>query len=115
MKASPSTGPKMQFMNLSYIVGFVICMTGTMSTAMMMILLLLILSMGILLDMIQIEVILQTAPHLLQKAPDSSTAHLCISRLLFRTVPKHAELTDKATIQSYYSRKARGQNTVHKQ
>ena len=29
---------------------------------------------------------------------DSSTAHLCIIRLLFRTVPTHAELTDKATI-----------------
>ena len=67
MKASPSTGPKMQLMNLSYIVGFAICMTGTMSTAMMVILLLLILMMGIPLDMIQIEVILQTAPHLLQK------------------------------------------------
>ena len=67
MKAFPSTGPKMQFMNLSYIVGFVICMTGTMSTAMMMILLLLILTMGTPLDMIQIEVILQTDPHLLQK------------------------------------------------
>ena len=65
--ASPSIGLKMQFMNLSYIVGFVICMTGTMSTAMMMILLLLILSMGILLDMIQIEVILQMAPLLLQR------------------------------------------------
>ena len=67
MKASPSTGPKMQLMNLSFIVGFVICMTGTMSTAMMMILPLLILMMGILLDMIQIEVILQTAPHPPQK------------------------------------------------
>ena len=29
--------------------------------------------------------------------------------------PFPAELTDKATSQSYYSRKARGQNTVHKQ
>ena len=54
-------------MNLSYTVGFVICMTSTMSTAMMTILLLLIHMMGIPLDMIQIEVILQTAPHLLQK------------------------------------------------
>ena len=54
-------------MNLSYIVGFVICSTSTTSTAMMMILLLLILMMGIPLDMIQIEDILQTAPHLLQK------------------------------------------------
>ena len=54
-------------MNPSYIVGFVICSTGTTSTARMMILLLLILMMGILLDMIQIEVILQAAPHLLQK------------------------------------------------
>ena len=54
-------------MNLSYIVGFVICSIGTTSTAMIMILLLLILMMGIPLDMIQIEVILQTAPHLLQK------------------------------------------------
>ena len=44
-----------------------------------------------------------------------SLVHLCITRLLFRTVPAPAELTDKATIQSYYSRKARGQNTVHKQ
>ena len=68
MKAFPSTGPKMQFMNLSYTVGFVICMTGTMSTAMMMILLLLILMMGIPLDMIQIEGIPQTAPpHILQR------------------------------------------------
>ena len=62
MKASPSTGPRMLFMNPSYIVGFVICMTGTMSTAMMMILPLLILMMGILLDMIQTKTILQMAP-----------------------------------------------------
>ena len=99
-------------MNLSYTVGFVICSTGTMSTAMMMILLLLILMMGIPLDMIQIEVILQMAPHLLQKPLTAQTVHLCILRLLFRTVPAPAELTDKAT--NYYSRKARGQNTVHK-
>ena len=44
-----------------------------------------------------------------------STVHLCIIRLLFRKVPASARLTDEATIQSYYSRKARGQNTVHKQ
>ena len=43
------------------------------------------------------------------------TAHLCIIRLLFRTVPALAKLIDKATMQKYYSRKARGQNTVHKQ
>ena len=42
-------------------------MTSIMSTAMMTILLLLILMMGILLDMIRIEVILQTAPYLSQK------------------------------------------------
>ena len=29
------------------------------------------------------------------------TAHLCIIRLLFRTVPAHARLTDKATIYIY--------------
>ena len=50
-----------------------------------------------------------------QELQNSSTVHLCILRLLFRTVPTHARLTDKATIQNYYSRKARGQNTVHKQ
>ena len=54
-------------MNLSYTVGFVICMTSTTSMAMRMILLLLIHMKGIPLDMIQIEVILQLAPHLLQK------------------------------------------------
>ena len=54
-------------MNLSYIVGFVICMTSTMSTAIMMILLLLIHMKGIPLDMIQTETIIQTAPHLFQK------------------------------------------------
>ena len=54
-------------MNLSYIVGFVICMTSTMSTAIMMILLLLIHMKGIPLDMIQIEIILQMAPQLFQK------------------------------------------------
>ena len=54
-------------MNLSCIVGFVICLTGTMSTARMMILLLLIHMTGIPLDMIQTEDILQTAPRLLQK------------------------------------------------
>ena len=54
-------------MNLSYIVGFVIYSTSTTSTAMMMILLLFIPMMGIPLDMILIEVILQTAPHLLRK------------------------------------------------
>ena len=42
-------------MNPSYIVGFVICLTGTMSTAMMMILQLFILMMDIPLDMIQID------------------------------------------------------------
>ena len=67
MKAFPSTGPRMQFMNLSDIVSFVICMTGTMTTSLMMILLLLILTMGIPLDMIQIKVILQKVPHPLQK------------------------------------------------
>ena len=46
-------------MNPSYIVGFVICLTDTMSTAMMMILQPLIHMMGIPLDMIQIESILQ--------------------------------------------------------
>ena len=46
-------------MNPSYIVGFVICLTETMSTAMMMILQPLIHMMGIPLDMIQIESILQ--------------------------------------------------------
>ena len=102
-------------MNLSSIAGFVICSTGTTSTAMMMILLLLILMMGIPLDMIQIKVILQTAPQLLQKPLKSSKVHLCILRLLFRTVPALVELTDKATMQSYYSSKVRGQNTVHKQ
>ena len=54
-------------MNPSYIVGFVICLTGTMSTARMMILLLLIHMTGIPLDMIQTKDILQTAPRLLQK------------------------------------------------
>ena len=54
-------------MNLSCIVGFVICLTGTMSTARMMILLLLIHMTGIPLDMIQTKDILQTAPRLLQK------------------------------------------------
>ena len=54
-------------MNLSCIVGFVICLTGTMSTARMMILLLLIHMTGIPLDMIQTEDILQTAPRSLQK------------------------------------------------
>ena len=42
-------------MNPSYTVGFVICLTGTMSTAMMMILQHLILMMDIPLDMIQID------------------------------------------------------------
>ena len=103
-------------MNLSYIAGFVIYMTGTMSTALMiMILLLLILTMGIPLDMIQIKVTLQTAPHLLQKPRIAQQFTFAFLRLLFRTVPAFAELTDKATIQSYYSRKARGQDTVHKQ
>ena len=103
-------------MNLSSIAGFVICLTGTMSTAMMMMILLLLIHMkGIPLDMIQIEAILQTAPQLLQKPLKSSKVHLCILRLLFRTVPALVELTDKATMQSYYSSKARGQNTVHKQ
>ena len=56
-------------MNLSCIVGFVICLIGTTSTALMTtILLLLIRMMGIPLDMIQIEVIFQMAPHLLQKS-----------------------------------------------
>ena len=49
------------------------------------------------------------------ESPDSSTAHLCNFWLLFRTVPASAELTDQATIQNHYSRKARGQDTVHKQ
>ena len=100
-------------MNLSCIVGFVICSTGTTSTAMMMILPLLTHMKGIPLDMIQIEFILQTAPHLLQK-PLIAQRYLCILRLLFRTVPAPAELTNKATMQNYYSRKVRGQNTVHK-
>ena len=98
MKASPSTGIKMQFMNLSYIAGFVICMTGTMSTAMMMILPLLILMMGILLDMIQIEVILQTAPHPPQKPLIAQQFTFASFGYFSETVPKHAELTNKATI-----------------
>ena len=68
MKAFLSTGPKMRFMNLLCIVGFVISMTGTMTMSLTMIPLVLTLMMGILLDMIQIEVILQMAPHLLQIA-----------------------------------------------
>ena len=62
MKASPSTGPRMLFMNPSYIVGFVISMTGTTAMSLMMILLLSTLMMGILLDMIQTKTILQMAP-----------------------------------------------------
>ena len=65
IQAFLSTRPKRQTMNLSYTVGFVICSTGTTSTAMMMILLLLILMKGILLVMIQIEVILQMAPQMI--------------------------------------------------
>ena len=42
-----------------------------------MILLLLILMMGIPLDMIQIEVILQTAPHLLQKTQIAQQQRNC--------------------------------------
>ena len=80
-----------------------------------MILLLLTLSMGIPLDMIQIEVILQTAPHPLQKPLIAQQFTFAFLRLLFRTVPASAELTDQATIQNHYSRKARGQDTVHKQ
>ena len=34
-----------------------------------------------------------------------SDVHLCTIRLLFRIVPALAELTDKATIQSYYLEK----------
>ena len=64
MKASLSTGPRMLFMNPSYIVGFVISLTGTMITSWMMILLHSILMMGILLDMIQTK-IFQMAPLLL--------------------------------------------------
>ena len=40
--------------------------------------------------------------------PDSSTAYLCIYRLLFRTVPAHAELTDEATIQELLFQKSKG-------
>ena len=83
----------------------------------MMILLLLIHMTGIPLAMIQIKVISQSVPQAIQKQFSEtlvcSTVHLCILRLLFRTVPTPAELTNKATI--HYSRKARGQNTVHKQ
>ena len=92
-------------MNLSCIVGFVICSTGTMSTAMMMILLLLIHMKGIPLDMIQTEAILQLAPHLLQKPLIAQQFTFASIRLLFRTVPALAELTDKATIPSYYCEK----------
>ena len=50
-----STQSRKQTMNLSSIVGFVICLTGTMSIIMTMILLRLIRMKGIPLDMIQIE------------------------------------------------------------
>ena len=103
MKAFPNTGPKMLFMNLSCIASFLISMTGTMTTSLMMILPLSTLMMGIPLDMIQIEDYLPVGSSPASKAPDSSTAHLCTSRLLFRTVPAPAELTDKATIQNCYS------------
>ena len=56
---------------------------------------------------------------MLQKtAPESLKVHLCILRLLFRTVPAYAELAQlpftaqyQNTMQKYYSRKARGQYT----
>ena len=63
-------------MNLSCIVGFVIYLTGTMSTARMMILLLLIHMKGIPLDMIQTETILQMAPQLHQKPLKAQKAPL---------------------------------------
>ena len=71
-------------MNLSCIVGFVICLTSTMSTAMMMMILLLLIHMkGIPLVMIRIEVISQTAPQAIQKQLSESIvcskAHLCIT------------------------------------
>ena len=81
----------------------------------MMILLLLIHMMGIPLDMIQTKVVLQMAPHLIQRPLIAQQLTFAFLRLLFRTVPAFARLTDKATIQNYYSRKTRGQNTVHKQ
>ena len=55
-------------------------------------------------------------------APENLKVHLCILWLLFKTVPAFAELAQlpftaqyKNTMQKYYSRKARGQITVHKQ
>ena len=81
----------------------------------MMILLLLILMMGIPLDMIQIEVILQTAPRLLQKPLVAQQLTFAFFDYYSEQYPCLLKLTDKATIQSYYSRKAKGQNTVHKQ
>ena len=74
-----STQLRKQTMNLSFIVGFVICLTGTTSMAMMMILLLLILMKGIPLVMIQIEVILQMAPQMIQKQLQKSRITFCIS------------------------------------
>ena len=69
-----------------------------------MILLLLTLMMGIPLDMIQIEVILQTAPHLLRKSQIAQQLTFASSGYYSEQYPFPAELTDKATIQNYYSR-----------
>ena len=72
----------------------------------MMILLLLIHMKGIPLDMIQIEAILQTAPQLLQKPQKAQKSAFAFSGYHLEQYPR---------MQSYYSSKARGQNTVHKQ
>ena len=67
IQAFPRSQLRKQIMNLSFIVGFVICLTDTTSMTMTMILLLLIHMKGIPLVMIQIESLLQMAPRMLQK------------------------------------------------
>ena len=90
---------------------------------MTMILLLLIHMKGIPLVMIQIEVILQTAPHLLQKPliarqfTFASFGYYSEQYPYLQSWPTKLLFTAqyKNTMQKYYSRKARGQYTVHKQ
>ena len=64
----PSTLSRKQTMNLSSIVGFVICLTGTTSMIMTMVLLLLIRMKDILLVMIQIESIPRNCSQTLQNS-----------------------------------------------
>ena len=76
------------------------------NTSLMMILLLLIHMMGIPLDMIQIEVILQTVPQLLQKPQKAQKAHLCIPTATIQNstrVCRVGPATTHCTVQEHYA------------